>query len=107
MYDVLPFPEIKAKTVEGQIIEIVDYLIQFKETLEFELTDISIENLSPELVKKLSALGMDIQQSNQNREDELSQIAIKALTVDDVLSSPAFTEAVAKTVQDIINAQTT
>ena len=41
MYDMLPFPNITSKTAEEQVAEINNYLIQFKESLEFILTSIA------------------------------------------------------------------
>lgn len=74
MVDLFPFPMLRGKTPDEQISEIVDYLIQFKETLEFALTNISTDNLSPELQKKLTELGANIEKSNADREDELAQL---------------------------------
>lgn len=44
MYDKLPFPRLNARTPEGQIQELVDYIVQFKEALEFELMEMKEEN---------------------------------------------------------------
>lgn len=41
MMDIFPFPSVKGKTPEEQIPEILNYLVQFKETLEFELAELS------------------------------------------------------------------
>lgn len=75
MVDMFPFPRITGETPEKQIAELISYLIQFKETLEFALGNISMENLSPDLVNKINNLGANIEQSNLSREDELVQIA--------------------------------
>ena len=94
MYDMLPFPNISAKDTEEQVAQINNYLIQFKETLEFILTNISIDNLSQDLVSKLNTMGADIQKSIEDRDDHLQQISNKnVLTVSDVINSPAFGEA--------------
>ena len=77
MLDLLPFPIVKGDTPEKQISELVSYLIQFKETLEFALMNISTENLSPELVNKLNELGAGIEKSNMDREESLGQISSK------------------------------
>ena len=45
MYDRLPFPHITATKPEEQITQMKDYLIQFKEDLEFILAEMS-ENIS-------------------------------------------------------------
>ena len=37
MVDMLPFPRIVGNTPEEQVSELYNYLIQFKETLEFAL----------------------------------------------------------------------
>lgn len=93
MYDLLPFPNIVGATIEEQTAQINNYLIQLKETLEFVLTDISVENLSQELVSKLNDLGADIEKSTEEQEDQLNQIANKTLTVSDVINSSAFETA--------------
>ena len=41
MMDLFSFPYVKGKTPEEQIPEIINYLVQFKETLEFELAELS------------------------------------------------------------------
>lgn len=94
MVDVFPFPRVISNTPEEQIAELTNYLIQFKETLEFALTNISTENLSPDLVNRLNELGADIKQSHVDREDELSQISKNTLTISDVCESNTFKEAV-------------
>lgn len=101
MVDMLPFPRIIGNTPEEQIAEILNYLIQFKETLEFALMNISTDNLSPDLVKKLNELGANIEQSNVNREDELTQISHNSLTVSDVCNSDIFKSAVESEISDI------
>lgn len=75
MIDLLPFPRITGDTPEKQVSELVHYLVQFKETLEFALMNISIDNLSPDLVKKLNELEANIKQSNEEKESELAQIS--------------------------------
>ena len=40
MYDKLPFPRIASTKPEEQMHELIDYLAQFKEALEFELMEI-------------------------------------------------------------------
>ena len=94
MYDLLPFPSITKGNPETQIAELTNYLIQFKETLEFVLTNISVDNLSADLVEKLNTLGADVEKSNGYREEELSQIASRSITVSDVVNSEVFEEAV-------------
>ena len=91
MLDMLPFPRItESKTEKQQIAELVSYLTQFKETLEFALMNISSDNLSPGLISKLNSLGADIEQSNTVREDEVAQVKAQALTVSDVCNSELF-----------------
>ena len=75
MFDILPFPRITGNTPEEKVAELINYLIQFKETLEFALMNISAENLSPDLINRLNALGADIEKSHTEREEELSQIS--------------------------------
>jgi hypothetical protein len=90
MYDMLPFPTINARNTEEQVAQINNYLIQFKESLEFILTNISTENLSQDLIIKLNTLGADIEKSNEDRDDQIQQMSNKTLTVSDVINSIAF-----------------
>jgi hypothetical protein len=94
MYDMLPFPNITATTVEEQTKQINNYLIQFKETLEFILTNISTDNLSPALIEKLNSLGADIEKTTEETTDQIQQVSNKAITVSDVINSEAFNAAV-------------
>lgn len=94
MVDMFPFPRVIGKTPEEQISELTDYMVQFKETLEFALMNISIDNLSPELVAKLNELGADIEKNKTEREDEVAQITNKSLTVSDVCNSDIFKDAI-------------
>lgn len=87
MMDMLPFPRIIGNTPEEKVADIFNYLIQFKETLEFILANISTENLSPDLVNKLNELGADIEKSNEDRESEISQVSNNSVTIFDVCSS--------------------
>lgn len=81
MMDMLPFPRITNGTPESQIGELLNYLIQLKETLEFALMNISAENLSPDLVRMLESLGANIRRNEETREDDLSQLSSKALSI--------------------------
>lgn len=56
MFDMLPFLILNSKTPEGQIAEIVTYINNLKEALEFTLSNISTENLSPEVREKLDMI---------------------------------------------------
>ena len=105
MYDVFNFPQITpSKPVEEQVVEIIQYLIQFMETLEFVLMNISTENLSQELVDKLNSLGMEIAKSNESI-DEQAQYA-KSLTVSDVVNSDAFKMALNREYKFSVNFNT-
>ena len=102
MMDMFPFPSVTGKTSEEQIKDILNYLIQFKETLEFALMNISTENLSPDLVNRLNDLGANIQQNNAERESELAQITQKqTITVFDVLNSEAFKASLKNEIEGI------
>lgn len=94
MYDMLPFPNIAATNSEELTAQINNYLIQFKETLEFVLTNINTDNLSQDLIERLNTLGADIEKTNEEREDQLNQIANKTLSVSDVINSQAFELAI-------------
>lgn len=93
MYDILPFPNITGETPAEQLEQINSYLIQLKEELEFALTRISVDNLSEDLRKQLASLGADISTNRTEQEVVTQQIINRALTVDDVISSTAFENA--------------
>lgn len=99
MRDLLPFPLLRTKTPETQIEELVTYLVRLKEELEFILANISEDNLSEGLRKKLEKLGVEIGTSTNQREDELLQVTSKILSVRDIVGTDVFKEAV----RDIIN----
>ena len=94
MYDMLPFPNITATSAEDQAKQINNYLIQFKETLEFILTNISTDNLSPALIDKLNSLGAEIEKTTEEATDQILQVSNKAITVSDVINSEMFDAAV-------------
>ena len=101
MFDMLPFPSVTAKTPEGQVAELTNYLIQFKETLEFILGNISADNLSQELIQKLNDLGADVVKDTEEQNEQLSQIANKSLTVSDVINSEGFKTSVQSQISKI------
>lgn len=83
MYDIFPFPRIMGDTPEKREAELINYLNQFKETLEFALTNIGQENLSSELLAMINKSGAGIVQN----EEELSQIANSYTPVYDFIDS--------------------
>lgn len=87
MQDRLPYPHITATRPEDQLVQLKDYLFQFKEELEFILSNIDTDNLSQGLVDKLNSLGADIEKEIEDRGGQIQQSGI---TVWDVLNSPAF-----------------
>lgn len=101
MVDMFPFPRIDGNTPAKQISELVSYLIQFKEALEFALMNISGENLSADLVKKLNELGADIKRSNETRGDEITQLSAKALTIADVCDSEMLRQTIENQIADL------
>ena len=94
MYDRLPFPHITATKPEEQLAQMKDYLLQFKEELEFILMNLSVDNLSQDLVDKLHSLGADIKKTSEENESKFQQMSNKSLSVSDVINSPAFGLAV-------------
>ena len=94
MLDMFPFLRLTGNTPEEQIASIADYLIQFKETLEYAINDISTDNLSPELIKKLNDLGADIEKTKSESEEEIAQVSVNTLTVSDVCESEQFKSAI-------------
>ncbi len=102
MIDLLPFPRITGDTPQKQVLELINYLVQFKETLEFTLMNISTENLSPDLVKKLNDLGANIVQSTDEKESELAQISKgNNLTVYDVCNSNIFKASIESNISSL------
>ena len=83
-------PHITATRPEEQVAQVKDYLFQLKEELEFILTNISVDNLSQDLVEKLNSLGADIEKNNEEKEEQLQKINNNSVTVYDVLNSSAF-----------------
>ena len=90
MYDMLPFPNITATDTKEQVAQINNYLIQFKETLEFILMNISVDNLSQDLINKLNSLGAEVEKSQVAREEEVQQVSNRIITVSDVINSSMF-----------------
>lgn len=99
MRDLLPFPLLRGKLPETQIEELVTYLVQLKEELEFILSNISEDNLSEGLKKRLNGLGESIGTNTTKSEDELLQVTSKILSARDIVGTDVFKEAV----RDIIN----
>ncbi len=93
MYDMLPFPNISATNIEELSFQTNNYLIQFKETLEFILTNIGADNLSQELMEKLNSLGAEVEKTVEETDDQFRQVAGKTITVADVINADAFKNA--------------
>lgn len=94
MFDLFEYPNITANDVGELAQQVNHYLVQFKETLEFALTNIGKENLSVDLIATLNTLGADIKMSKTEQEDQITQVAHNALTVSDVLNSEAYEESI-------------
>jgi hypothetical protein len=90
MVDLFQFPMFNASDSKELSAQITDYLIQFKETLEFALMNISAENLSQDLIVQLNNIGANIEKSIEDRDDQIKQVTDKTLSVSDVINSNAF-----------------
>lgn len=93
----LIYPNITAPDTVGQIQQIVSYLFQLKEQLEFILSNIGEENLSLELRKELNSLGAEIQLTQtdfNNNTQRMESVANKQLTVSDVINSSQYQASV-------------
>ena len=90
MFDRFSFPNITGDSADEKIAGIYNYLLQLKEELEFELSSISMDNLSTEIVNKFNEIGSDIEKSISDREDQVHQVVTNALTVSDVINSELF-----------------
>lgn len=106
MFDILPFPNITSTETKEQVAQINNYLIQLKEELEFILTNISADNLSPDLRDRLNALGAGIQTSEEKYEQVTQQVSNQSLTVSDVINSPLFESALDGVTDDCITSIT-
>ncbi len=93
MYDMLPFPSINATKIEELSFQTNTYLIQFKEALEFILTNIGEDNLSPNLIETLNSLGAEVENTIEKTDDQFQQVAGNTITIADVIYSLAFKEA--------------
>lgn len=93
MTDILPFPHITATEPREQLVQLKDYLFQFKEELEFILSNLNENNLSQELIDKLNFLGADIDKNDDDSNDQMWQMGSRIVTVSDVINSTAFNMA--------------
>jgi hypothetical protein len=78
-FDTLPFPNITAKDAEERSKQTVDYLIQFKEELEFILNSIASGDY-----------GRLLSQPTQTTQTIISTAREESLTVAEVVNSAAF-----------------
>jgi hypothetical protein len=90
MFDILPFPNITAKDPEERTSQIIDYLLQFKEDLEFILTNLTSENLSPDLRAKITSVRSADDVFTSEQSEQISQMKGGGVSVSDVLNSAAF-----------------
>ena len=93
MYDILPFHNITATDAKEQVSQINNYLIQLKEELEFILTNISADNLSPELLSQIRSIGAEVKTTKEEQADATQQITQKMIGVSDVVTSDTFKES--------------
>lgn len=85
VFDMLPFPNITSDKPEEQIKQLIDYLNQFKEDLEFILSAMQ-DNSIP--VKQI--------------EDTVNQVAYSTLSISEVVGSYAFKQAVLENAPEIV-----
>ena len=90
MIDALPFPHITAKDTPEQIKQINDYLVYFKESLEFILMNISADNLSSDLVDKLNRFDSEIETLKIVEENVIQQVSNKTITALEVIESEEY-----------------
>lgn len=90
MIDALPFPHITAKDTQEQIKQINDYLVYFKESLEFILMNISADNLSSDLVDKLNRFDSEIETLKIVEENVIQQVSNKTITALEVIESEEY-----------------
>lgn len=90
MIDALPFPHITAKDTQEQIKQINDYLVYFKESLEFILMNISTDNLSSDLVDKLNRFDSEIETLKMVEDNVIQQVSNKTITALEVIESEEY-----------------
>lgn len=90
MIDALPFPHITAKDTQEQIKQINDYLVYFKESLEFILMNISADNLSSDLVDKLNRFDSEIETLKMVEDNVIQQVSNKTITALEVIESEEY-----------------
>ncbi len=91
MFDILPFPNITATDAKERTTQIVEYLFQFREELEFLLTNITTENLSPELRSRIASYKTTDEVFTDAQNEQLKQMAGHGgASVSDVMNSSAF-----------------
>lgn len=90
MIDALPFPHITAKDTQEQIKQINDYLVYFKESLEFILMNISADNLSSDLVDKLNRFDSEIETLKMIEDNVIQQVSNKTITALEVIESEEY-----------------
>lgn len=100
MYDILPFPNMTGTSAEEKISQIYNYLIQLKETLEFELTNISPDNLSQDLIEKINSLGSNFQKNSEEMDEQIQQVASNSCSVYDVVNSPILEAHITKEIKE-------
>ena len=106
MIDMFQFPMFNASDSKELSAQLNDYLIQFKETLEFALMNISTENLSQDLIDKLNTLGADIEKNKEDRDDQIKQVTDKTLSVSDFINSKDFELALENKMKFRVNFET-
>lgn len=103
MIDILPFPRMIGNNADERLSELYNYLIQFKETLEFVLANISTENLSPDLVNKLNELGAGIEKNSEELENNVAQLSVNSLTIYEVCESDLLKSTIKKEINETVN----
>ena len=86
----IPFPNISGNTSAEKIEQLIVYLIQLKEELEYILSNISLDNLSSDVIEKIESANVNIKKTENTQEEQIQQLLNYVLTVDDVLNSKSF-----------------
>lgn len=101
----IPFPNVGGNNDTERIEQIVAYLLQLRDELDFILSNITLDNLSKEVLEKIESVNQNIKKTEETQEDQIQQVLNSVLKVDDVLNSKQF-KNVLEELEERVNAYT-
>ena len=105
MLNLLPFPNINGNNDTEKIEQIIAYLMQLKEEVEYSLTHITLDDLTEEVKNKIESVNQNIKETESTQEEQIQQLLNSVLKVDDVLASNKFND-VLQELEERVNAYT-